>query len=108
MLTRIFLDGGAANVVQMYTVNRVGARFAHDWKICGLFLSFSACEHVFDVAHEKEGGRAKSKSIVSGTREAQSAFNEAVIVNYLTFREDCYVQETHLSNFFCRGALCGG
>ena len=92
----------------MYTVSLVGTKFAHDWKICGLFLSFSACEHVLDVAYEKEGGRAKSKCIVSGTREAQSAFNEAVIVNYLTFREDCYVQETHLSNFFCRSALCGG
>ncbi len=43
----IFLDGRAANVVQMYTVNSVGAKFAHGRKICGLFLSFSTCEQAF-------------------------------------------------------------
>ena len=30
VLRRIFLDGRAANVVQMYTVNSVGTKSAHD------------------------------------------------------------------------------
>jgi len=77
----ILLDGPAANVVQMYTVNSVGEKCPHDLEICGLFLSFSACGHVSGVAHEREGGRAKSKSIVLGQTGAQSAFSETAIVN---------------------------
>ena len=79
----ILLDGGSANVVQMYVVNSVGEKCPHDLEICGLFLSFSACGHVSGVAHEKEGGRAKSKSIVLGQTGAQTAFSETAIVNYI-------------------------
>ena len=77
----IILDGGSPNVVQMYVVNSVGEKCPHDLEICGLFLIFSACGHMSDVTPEKEGGRAKSKSIVLGQTEAQSTFSGTAIVN---------------------------